>query len=83
MPIHMRDFRKVYMIVVLEGDGDTVPYREVRYFYDDDNDRFLGKHDPGQEFKECPTCAAKPGSPTLCGSCLHNRAVISELTRAV
>jgi hypothetical protein len=30
-------------------------------------------------FKECPTCAVKPGSPVLCESCLHNRRVISKL----
>lgn len=28
------------------------------------------------DFKECATCAAKPGAPTLCESCLHNRRVI-------
>lgn len=32
------------------------------------------------EFRECAACAAKPGSPTLCPSCLHNRAVIRCLT---
>ena len=43
----MRGFKKVYMITVLEGTGVTEnPYREVRYFYDNDTDRFLGKHDP-------------------------------------
>ena len=31
------------------------------------------------EFKECPTCRVKPGSPTLCSSCLHNRNVIANL----
>lgn len=30
------------------------------------------------DFVECATCAAKPGSPTLCASCLHNRAVIGH-----
>ncbi len=29
-------------------------------------------------FLECQTCAAKPGSPTLCASCLNNRALESE-----
>lgn len=33
------------------------------------------------EFVECDICAAKPGMPMLCEGCLHNRAVISELTR--
>lgn len=32
------------------------------------------------EFKECPTCAAKPGMPRLCDSCLHNREIISRLS---
>lgn len=31
-------------------------------------------------FVECATCAAKPGSPTLCASCVANRAEISRLT---
>lgn len=31
------------------------------------------------EFKECDSCAAKPGSPELCASCLHNRAIIDHL----
>ena len=31
------------------------------------------------EFQECSACAEKPGSPTLCSSCLHNRALISAL----
>jgi hypothetical protein len=25
------------------------------------------------EFKECPTCAAKPGAATLCHECLERR----------
>lgn len=33
------------------------------------------------EFKECESCSAKPGSPTLCESCLHNRTVISDLNK--
>ena len=31
------------------------------------------------DFQECQACAAKSGSPTLCGSCLQNRAVIESL----
>jgi len=31
------------------------------------------------EFAECADCAAKPGSPTLCRACLHNRATINQL----
>ncbi len=34
-------------------------------------------------FKECASCAAKPGSPELCGSCLHNRTALSRLTKQV
>jgi hypothetical protein len=33
------------------------------------------------EFVECARCAAKPGSPTLCRECLHNRNVIHLLQR--
>jgi hypothetical protein len=33
------------------------------------------------EFKECISCAAKPGSPILCSSCLHNRKFIDILKR--
>lgn len=30
------------------------------------------------EFRECETCAAKPGAPVLCPSCASNRSVISR-----
>ena len=30
------------------------------------------------EFQECAACAAQPGSPTLCASCLHNRRALDE-----
>lgn len=33
------------------------------------------------EFKECASCAAKPGMPVLCSACLHNRRVIDQLAR--
>jgi hypothetical protein len=33
------------------------------------------------EFMECDTCRAKPGSPTLCKGCLHNRELINRLIR--
>jgi hypothetical protein len=32
-------------------------------------------------FTECPQCAAKPGQPSLCESCLRNRSVILRLER--
>lgn len=35
------------------------------------------------EFVECCTCKAKPGTPVLCESCLHNRHAIYELTSKV
>lgn len=35
------------------------------------------------EFWECKTCRVKPGSPTLCDSCLHNRRVIGDLQKRV
>lgn len=31
------------------------------------------------DFYECEKCAAKPGSPALCESCLHNRNLIHRL----
>lgn len=34
-------------------------------------------------FKECAICAAKPGAPTLCPACLHNRATIDRLLAAL
>jgi len=46
--IHMRGFKKVYMVTILEGNGKDEPYREVKYFYDDDTDIFIGKLDPIQ-----------------------------------
>lgn len=33
------------------------------------------------KFKECAECAAQSGSPLLCDSCVHNRAVIGRLQR--
>ncbi len=35
------------------------------------------------EFRECAACAAKPGSPTLCDACLHNRGALSRLHSVV
>lgn len=32
---------------------------------------------------ECESCAAKPGAPTLCAACLHNRAMIHRLSAAL
>jgi hypothetical protein len=32
-------------------------------------------------FVECSECSAKPGSPTLCPSCHHNRELIHQLRR--
>jgi hypothetical protein len=38
---------------------------------------------PEFEFVECPICKAKPGTPTLCPSCFHNREVISKLKNII
>lgn len=38
----------------------------------------LNPPDP-KRFLECDTCRAKPGSPTLCRGCLHNRSLINNL----
>jgi hypothetical protein len=35
------------------------------------------------EFQECAACAAKPGAPTLCAACLHNRTTINRLCAQV
>lgn len=35
------------------------------------------------EFMECDTCRAKPGSPPLCAGCLHNRQAIDKLRGAM
>ena len=35
------------------------------------------------EYTECETCAAKPGSPTLCAGCLNNRTHIGRLEAAL
>lgn len=34
-------------------------------------------------FRECDTCASKPGSPQLCVGCLHNRETIARLHNEV
>lgn len=30
-------------------------------------------------FRECDSCAVKPGTPILCNGCIHNRALIGRL----
>lgn len=32
-------------------------------------------------FRECPTCARKPGSANLCTACYENRCAITELNK--
>jgi len=45
--INFRGFKKVYMVTVIEGEGTEESLaREVKYFYDDENDTFIGKIDP-------------------------------------
>jgi hypothetical protein len=34
---------------------------------------------PEGDFWECASCRAKPGQPTLCESCVHNRALLEHL----
>ncbi len=36
-----------------------------------------------QDFMECKTCKAKPGTPVLCPSCLANRSTIERLRAVV
>ena len=35
----------------------------------------------GHGFVECDSCKAKPGSPTLCSGCLHNRSRAAEVQK--
>lgn len=35
------------------------------------------------EYKECDTCAAKPGSPPLCSGCLYNRDLVQKLWQKI
>lgn len=35
------------------------------------------------DFLECDTCRAKPGSPTLCKGCLHNRTLIEDMKKTM
>lgn len=35
------------------------------------------------QFRECAACAAKPGAPTLCPVCLHNRTITIRMSRAL
>jgi len=39
--------------------------------------------DSSPEFEECAICAAKPGTPDLCPSCLNNRKLIGQLQSQV
>ena len=39
--------------------------------------------DSSPEFEECAICAAKPGTPELCPSCLANRKLIGQLQSQV
>lgn len=61
------------MKIVIEErpDTDAIQERQRAYYADSAN----------LVFRECPTCAAKPGSPELCESCYHNRYVIEMLRR--
>ena len=35
-----------------------------------------------EEFMECDTCRAKPGTPILCRGCLHNRSAMMEASKS-
>ena len=43
--------------------------------------RYLGPIGQGGPV-ECDDCSKKPGSPTLCRACLHNRDAYNELKKA-
>jgi hypothetical protein len=50
-------------------DTDAIERAERAFFDDPDH----------LHYRECASCAAKTGSPTLCPSCYHNRTVIDRL----
>ncbi len=55
----------------------------VTFTNDDSRESFLAEDCwlvKPTEFVECSVCAAKPGMPVMCPSCLHNRTAISKLT---
>jgi hypothetical protein len=64
-PTHFRGVKKVYMVMVLEGNGaDTNPWREVKYFYDLEqhggtHGGLIGKIDP-VEHPENQAASSKP-----------------------
>lgn len=55
IPINFRGLEKVFMVTVLEGNGKDVIYREVHYFFKEENGSLvmIGKNDPiGDLIKE-------------------------------
>lgn len=36
-----------------------------------------------RDFMECESCIKKLGSPILCGSCIHNRSLVSNLNNEI
>ena len=46
---------------------------------EDDKAWFDNAEDLPLEFRECDTCRAKSGSPSLCDGCLHNQRLINRL----
>lgn len=40
---NFRDIKKVLMITVLEGNGKDIAYNEIKYIYDLETDKLLGK----------------------------------------
>jgi len=59
-----------------DGDGNCDIHSSPGVFR---NPSFNKKKE--ESFVECDTCRAKPGSPTLCYGCLHNREIICSLHR--
>jgi hypothetical protein len=57
------------------------PYRTPMSDWDGPTDHPVADAEGRATFMECAECAAKPGSPSLCAACLHNRGIADELNR--
>jgi len=57
------------------------PYRLPMVEWDGQTDTPVANSAGRAMFAECAECAGKPGAPSLCNACLHNRGIADELHR--
>jgi hypothetical protein len=62
---------KMSLKIYSRPDTDDIERKEKKHY----------KKAKNLTFKLCRVCGGKPGSPTLCAPCYHNRRVILELRR--